>query len=767
MVRAEIAATGVVQGVGFRPFVYRLANRHGLVGFVRNMGDAGVQIIVEGEKKKITKFIAAILVQKPPLARVDEVRVKWSRATGEFKMFSVVKSEKAGLGLTSVVPPDIALCDDCKREMFDPTDRRYLYPFTTCVNCGPRYTIIEELPYDRPRTSMKVFPLCADCMREYKDPADRRYHAEPTCCSVCGPRLELYDGDGERVDIVNPAQEMAKLLDDGNIVAVKGIGGIHVAAKTTDDDVVARIRKGFNRPQQPFATMSKNIKTIKTFAKISKLEEKLLTSYRRPIVALKKSPNHMLSDLISPGMDSVGVMLPYSGIHHIILHRGRDPAYIMTSANVSGLPMLIDNDEAMENLKGKVDYFLLHDRKILNRCDDSVVRIVDGAPIFLRRSRGYAPEPIKLAFKCKEKILALGAELNDTVSLLVDDSCFVSQHIGDTTKVETIEYMREATGRLMGLLNLKGVDVVAHDMHPLYATTRLAAKMAGRMKARTVAVQHHHAHLAALMAEHGLDRIVGIAADGVGYGGDGAIWGGEVMVADMKSFERVGGLMKQRMPGGDLATQYPARMVAGILWQAMEPKEIERVLLEFCLDGFRHRRREIGVVLRQMERDLNVFWTSSYGRVLDAAACLLGICSVRTYEGEPAMKLEAAAKSGDPKKIKMNIEIKKDGNLNIVDTSQILLDALEALHARVPRRHIAAAVQHALAEGLSEIAIDAAFDRKMKVVGGSGGVFCNDAMTSATRKATSKAGLKFVRHELLPTGDGGISVGQAVVAAHS
>ena len=762
----EIGVTGVVQGVGFRPFIYRLAVGHNLVGFVRNMGDAGVQIIVEGEKKKIAKFIAAIRVEKPPLARVDDVKIKWSRATGEFTMFMVVKSEKAGLGLMSVVPPDIALCDDCMREMFDPTDRRHLYPFITCVNCGPRYTIIEELPYDRPRTSMKVFPLCADCLHEYRDPADRRYRAEPTCCSVCGPRLELRDEDGERMDVINPAHETAKLLDDGNVIAIKGIGGIHVAAKTTDDDVVARIRKAFNRPQQPFATMSKNLKTIKKFAKINKLEEKLLMSYRRPIVALQKS-SYMLSELISPGIDSVGVMLPYSGIHHLILHYGKDPAYIMTSANVPGLPMLIDNDEAMENLKGKVDYFLLHNRKIVNRCDDSVVKIVDGAPAFLRRSRGYAPEPIKLAFKCEEKVLALGAELNDTVSLLVDDSCFVSQHIGDTTKVETIEYMQEATERLMGLLNLKGVDIVAHDMHPLYATTRLATKMAKRMKARIVAVQHHHAHLAALMAEHGLDELVGIAADGVGYGSDGTVWGGEVMVADLKSFGRVGGLMRQRMPGGDLATEYPARMVAGILWQAMEPKEIERVLLKFCLNGFKHGKKEIDVVLHQIERNLNVFWTSSCGRVLDAAACLLGVCSVRTYEGEPAMKLEAAAKGGDPKKIKMNVEIKKDGNLSIADTSQILLDALEALRARVPRRHIAAAVQRALAGGLSEIAIDAAFDGKINVIGGSGGVFCNDAMTSVARKATSKAGLKFIRHELLPTGDGGISVGQAVVAAHS
>ncbi|MDI6884608.1 MAG: acylphosphatase, partial [Hadesarchaea archaeon] len=283
---ADIGVTGVVQGVGFRPFIYHLATHYGLVGFVRNMGDAGVQVVVEGEKKVIKKFLASMRAERPPLARVDEIKVKWRKATGEFTIFRVVKSEKAGLGLASVVPPDIALCDDCLREMSDPADRRHLYPFITCVNCGPRYTIIEELPYDRPRTSMKAFPLCIDCLREYRDPANRRYHAEPTCCPVCGPRVELYDGGGERIDVPNPLQETARLLDDGNVVAIKGIGGIHVAAKTTDDEVLARLRKAFNRPQQPFALMSRDIKTIRTFAKVSKAEAELLTSFRRPIVVL-------------------------------------------------------------------------------------------------------------------------------------------------------------------------------------------------------------------------------------------------------------------------------------------------------------------------------------------------------------------------------------------------------------------------------------------------------------------------------------------------
>ena len=764
--RAEIAVTGIVQGVGFRPFVYRLATRHGLAGFVRNMGDAGVRIVLEGEVKKIEKFISEIYTERPPLAWVDGMKIMWKKATGEFAEFNVAKSERAGLGLASVVPPDIALCSDCHGEMLDTADRRHLYPFITCVNCGPRFTIIEELPYDRPRTSMKAFPLCNDCLQEYRDPADRRYHAEPTCCPVCGPHVDLCDARGVCVETTYPLRETTQLLDDGQIIAIKGIGGIHIASKTTDDEVLARLRKAFNRPQQPFAVMSKDMETVKTFAKVGRAEAELLISHRRPVVVLQRSADYPLSELVAPSLDSVGVMLPYSGIHHLILHRGEDPAYVMTSANVSGLPMLIDNADAIVKLRGAVDYFLLHDRLIVNRCDDSVVKLVDEKPAFLRRSRGWVPEPVKLAFKSKKKILAIGAELNVTCSLLVGDRCFVSQHVGDTTKVETLEYLQSAAERMMRLLNWDGVDIIAHDLHPSYATTRIAPRMAKRLGARTVAVQHHHAHLASLMAEHGLDELVGIAADGVGYGSDGTAWGGEVMVADLKSFERVGGLMKQRMPGGDLATQFPARMVAGILWPVMEPKDIERVLFEFCSDGFVHGRKEVGVVLRQLKRNLNVFWTSSCGRVLDATACLLGVCGVRTYEGEPAMKLESAAKSGDPHRLKMKPEIRKEKNVNVVNTSKILLDALEALRAGVPRRHIAAAVQHAIAEGLSEMAVEAAADEKIKVVGASGGVFYNDAITSAVHKFATRARLRFVRHELLPAGDGAISVGQAIVAAH-
>ncbi len=763
--RAEIAVTGIVQGVGFRPFVYRLATRYGLVGFVRNMGDAGVQVVVEGEREAIEGFLSSLRAERPPLSRVDDVRVLWGEAKGEFKRFEVAPSERGGLGLPSVVPPDLALCDDCLREMLDPRDRRYRYPFITCVNCGPRFTIIEELPYDRSRTSMRAFPLCADCEREYHDPGDRRYRAEPTCCPACGPKLQLYSASGEALENEEPLREVAELLDEGNVVAIKGIGGIHVAADATDDGVLERLRRSFSRPQQPFAVMSRDLEAVRTFARVSEAEAELLTSYRRPIVVLERLPSCELSELVAPGLDSVGVMLPYSGIHYLILRHGRRPAYVMTSANPPGLPMIIDNAQALAELRDKVDYLLLHDREIVNRCDDSVVKVVDGRATFLRRSRGYVPEPIKLAFESDVVVLALGAELNVTTCLLVGDRCFVSQHIGDATKVETLEYLRVAAQRLMRLLGIERVDVVAHDLHPSYSTTRLAPKLAGELGARMAAVQHHHAHLCSLLAEQGLDELVGIAADGVGYGEDGTVWGGEVMVVSCGSYARVGGLMRQPMPGGDLATRFPARMVAGMLWQVLSPAEVEGVLREFCADGLKRGEIEVRAILRQLERGLLVHWTSSCGRVLDAVSCLLGFCRERTYEGEPAIKLEAAANGGDPYRLELKPIVSEVDGMRVVDTSELLLGVLGALRERVPRRHIAAAAQRALAEGLAEVAIEAALEEGIKAVGASGGVFYNRAITKVVREAVEGAGLRFFSHRLLPPGDGGISVGQAVVAA--
>ena len=765
MQRAEIIVRGIVQGVGFRPFTFRLATRLNLKGFVRNMGDAGVQVVVEGDKETIEKFIDSIRKERPPLSRVDDIAVSWKPYTGEFDDFRVISSDRAKLGLPSVIPPDLALCDDCLREMLDKNDRRYLYPFITCVNCGPRFTIIESLPYDRENTSMREFPLCPDCLREYHDPADRRYRAEPTCCPACGPKMVLHSADGSTVDTEDPIGESARLLDEGHIVAVKGIGGIHIACMTTEDGPVARLRRAFNRPHQPFAVMSRDLETVEGFAEVTPQEAELLTSYRRPIVLLRKGPNYSLSELISPGLDTVGVMLPYSGIHHLLLRRCRGPAYVMTSANPSGLPMITDNHEALSKLSKKVDYLLLHNRRIVSRCDDSVLKVVDGRTAFLRRSRGYVPEPVDLRFTSKRTVLALGADFNVTASVLTGSRCFVSQHIGDTEHLETLEYLRSASTHLLSLLGIERPDIIAHDLHPRYSTTRLAEKMGKEAGIRTIGIQHHHAHLCALMAEHGIEELVGVAADGIGYGDDGTAWGGEVMIADMKSYRRVGGLKTQRMPGGDLAAVYPARMVAGILWGAMKADEVREVLRERCGRWMKRGEIEIDAVVRQLERGLNVHMTSSCGRVLDAISCVLGICGHRTYEGEPAMKLEAAAASGDPDEVGLEPRMVSEDGRPVVDTTVLLMDVLDAMLAGHPIRHIAASAQNAVAKGLAEIAIETAEGCGIREVGCSGGVFYNRMITRILREEVERAGLRFFRHELLPCGDGCISVGQAASAA--
>jgi len=765
MQRAEIIVKGMVQGVGFRPFIFRLAARLNLKGFVRNMGDTGVQVVVEGDKETIEKFIDSIRNERPPLSRVDDIAVSLKPYTGEFDNFSVMPSDRAKLGLPSVIPPDLALCDDCLREMLDKNDRRYLYSFITCVNCGPRFTIIESLPYDRENTSMKEFPLCPECLREYNDPSDRRYRAEPTCCPRCGPKMTLHESDGSPVETKDPIGEAARLLDKGCIVAVKGIGGIHIACRTTDDEPILMLRKAFNRPQQPFAVMSRSLETVREFAEITPKEEELLTSHRRPIVLLRKLDPFPLSELVSPELNTVGVMLPYSGIHHILLRRCRGPAYVMTSANPSGLPMIIDNDRAISKLRGRVDYLLLHNRRIVNRCDDSVVKVVDGRTSFLRRSRGYVPEPVDLNFFSERVVLGLGANFNVTASVLTGNRCFISQHIGDAENLETLEYLQKASRHLMFLLGMEKADLVAHDLHPRYSTTRLAEKMEEESGVQTLGIQHHHAHLCALMAEHGLEEIVGVAADGIGYGDDGTFWGGEVMVANFSSYRKVGGLKTQKMPGGDLAAFYPARMVAGMLWGAMERDEIERLLKERCGRWFRRGGLEISALLRQLERTLNVYLTSSCGRVLDAVSCLLGICGHRTYEGEPAMKLEAVAAYGDPDRVRLKPEIVRENKRQVVDTSKLLIDVLSARQDNVPVQHIAASAQGAIARGLAEIAIEVAKSEGIRDVGCSGGVFYNRMITEVLRKEVEGSGLRFFRHERLPCGDGCISVGQAVSAA--
>jgi hydrogenase maturation protein HypF len=763
--RAVVRCSGVVQGVGFRPFVYRAAVSQGLAGYVRNVGDAGVEVVVEGEEEAVEAFLKKLKEEKPPLVAYEGLSVEWAPPLGlaSFRIEGSVKEASAG-GFSNP-PPDIATCDECLRELFTPGGRRFLYPFTVCSHCGPRFTIIFDLPYDRVRTSMADFPMCEDCAREYHNPLDRRHHAEPTCCWRCGPQMRLIELSGEEVACGDPMREAAKLIAEGYIVGVKGIGGFHLASLATDDDVVAELRRRKRRPQRPLAVMSRTLEQALSFVEASREEVEALTSYRRPIVLLRKRRPFALSELISPGLDTVGVMLAYSGIHHVLLSHLDEPAVVMTSGNEPGEPMAIDEGSARRQLKGIADYLLTHNRRIVNRCDDSVVKVVDGAPIPIRRSRGYVIEPFELSFKPKACALAVGAEENVTGCALKLDHCYPTQYIGDVDRLETYEYLESSLATLVRLLGVREVEAVACDLHPRFLTRRLARELAERFGAKLIEVQHHHAHAASLMAEHRLgleEEVVCVTADGVGYGSDGEAWGGEVLAVSYGGFKRLASLERLPMPGGDLCAKYPARMLMAALSVELGVEEALKVALSDYLQGFKHGEVEARLVARQLESG-RFPRTSSAGRVLDAASAMLGLCFERTYDGEPAVKLEAAAE-GDPEAVGLEVEAERQGGLLRLKTAKLLAEAYRRLKAGARRVDVAAAVEEAVARGLAELAVEAASRLGVKVVGFSGGVSYNRRIARRMRELVEAEGLRFLRHVKAPCGDGGISLGQAAVA---
>jgi len=751
--RAEIRVTGIVQGVGFRPFVYRTAVKHNLLGYVRNRGDAGVEIVVEGEKDKIEKFIEDLKVKKPPLAKIHDLIVNFSEEKGEFKEFKILRSSESRELSGSVIPPDIAICDECLKELRDPRDKRYDYFFITCTDCGPRFTVIEQLPYDRPNTTMRDFPMCSFCQREYEDPANRRFHAQTVACPTCGPKAYLTDSKGEEIEVKDPIREAGRLLAEGYIVAIKGYGGFHVATATTLSEPIRRLRRVKHRRQKPFAIMARNLETVKTFAVVGPKEAELLTSYVRPIVLLRKSEDYYLSDLIAPGLHNVGVMLPYSAMHYMLFDEVDEPAFVMTSANPPNQPIVKDNTEALKRLGKIVDYFLFHNRRIAHRCDDSVARVHKNEHICLiRRSRGYAPAPVHLKFFSKKCVLGLGGELNVVSCILNGDKAFLSQHIGDVENIETLNFLEEATRHLIRLTNSK-IEAVACDLHPKFNTTKLAYKLAEELDCPVMRVQHHHAHVAALMAEHNLDEIVGIACDGYGYGPKGEAWGGEILYCNRESYKRIGHLEEQPMPGGDLATYYPLRMAAGILHKITDISEWLLSKSNFLPHG----KTEAELILKQLEKGVKLE-TSSCGRVLDAISAILGVCYERTYEGEPAMKLESAAIGG-----KDVLELKPEIRGNIVKTTELVNAVFEAL-GKFRVTDLAFSAQEYIAKSLAKLAVEKAEELGVKNVGFSGGVAYNEQITATIQRIVEENGLNFVFHKFVPAGDGGTSFGQAVVA---
>jgi hydrogenase maturation protein HypF len=763
MKTAKILVQGIVQGVGFRPNVYRIANKLNIVGYIRNLGNI-VEIIAQGDENSLKLFINKLSEEKPSVSKINSIRTEWINCK-EYNDFKILKSSINFSG-TSIIPPDLSICDNCLKELRNKSNRRYNYPFIACTDCGPRFTVIKSVPYDRSRTTMDKFPLCDECVEEYTNPNDRRYHAEASCCDICGPSLQLYSKNSTKVDSLNPIKKAVELLDKGNILAMKGIGGTHLVAKVTENKPVSKLRKRLNRPNQPFACMISNISIGRTFAEISASEEKSLKSIERPIVVVKKSENYYFDKEVAPVLHNIGIILPYSPIHYLLFDYSNEPGYIMTSANIPGEPMMIENHEILSNLGEIADYFLLHDRKIINRTDDSVIRYVNDKLSFIRRSRGYAPAPYNISKYSKDlNILALGPELDVTFSILKEGMAYVSQHIGNTNKFKTYEFLQKAINHLMKITSTNHYDLIACDMHPQFFTSKLAKSLGKKFKCDVLPVQHHHAHGAVLGYDNNVDEFVYIAADGVGYGEDGTAWGGEILYTDIESYQRLGSLEPQKLPGGDISTIYPARMLASILSNEYEIDELGSILYENYAKYFKYGKTEINNVFKQLETNLNVSITSSTGRVLDSISTALDICGKRTYEGECSMKLESIAHKSTNNPIAINYEINKKGKIPTLNTSKILKNIIELVQKGENRKDIAKGAQITISRGLAELAIDAANKKGVNVIGGTGGVFYNEAISSAIKKEVEKKGFKFIQHNNSCTGDGSVSLGQAIVAS--
>ena len=761
---AKINITGRVQGVGFRPFIYRMAVKNGLLGFVINLGDAGVEIIVEGSEESIKQFLIDVEDNAPEVSDIEDIFHEFHPYSGRFNTFIIDKSKKTGKVASGIYPPDIGICPECLRDMYDKKGRWYEYPFTACAWCGPRFTSVKSLPYDRERTHMHDFTMCKDCDVDYYNPLDRRFDAQGITCSQCGPMMTLYDSTGKIVETKNVFSETAKLLKKGCIVAIKGIGGIHLASLATKDDVLEEFRRRKDRKNQPYALMSPDLKSIRTYAEISPVEELHLTSWRKPVVILRKK-HKVISDLVAPGLDTVGVMLPYTGIQTMLFKRLNEPALVMTSGNRRGMPMSITNKDVFTELGDLADYFLLHNRDIVNRSDDSVLRIIDGMPAFTRRSRGYVPDPIDIPVK-KGIGIAVGAELRNAAAIGTSGKVFMTQYLGDITSLEGLESEKNAIKNMRDLLNItRNPDVMACDLHPGYMTSQLAEVMSRDMDIPLVRSQHHHAHITSVMAENCIEEeVIGIALDGAGYGEDGQIWGGEVLKSTYCDYKRVGHLENIPMPGGDLCAYHPYRMLLASMTKQFSNEEIRDITKNHINEALPYGERELGVILHQSHSE-EVLQTSSSGRFLDSIAALTGISYFRSYEGEPAMRLETLANKGNPNNIQFNPKIDRINGKYELNTSK-LIKYLIINQNKHKNTDIAAFSQKYIVNGLVDIVKQGSDATGIRKVVLSGGVFVNEYISSTMVKTLQNLDLDVFRNVLTPPGDGGSALGQVVTALH-
>ncbi|MFW9886902.1 MAG: carbamoyltransferase HypF [Candidatus Thorarchaeota archaeon] len=770
--RAEIHVTGIVQGVGFRPFVYRVASNLSLVGYVLNLGDAGVQIVVEGNRKDIENLIEQLRSDPPSISRIESVNVEWDSPTNSFDSFSIQRSSTVRDNESAPeMPPDIAICDDCIQDLESPDSRWYQYPFTSCAACGPRYSTITSLPYDRPNTTMVDFPLCNVCNTDYTSPFDRRYHAQTTACDDCGPRYRLYDKHGKLVQDIDSIAQAVHLLEQNAVLALQGIGGTHLVTKTTDHRPIRVLRERKSRFQRPFAIMAKDADAVFRFSEPTENEMQLMKTWRRPIVLIRKRTGSTIPqeslDEISPGLDTLGVMLPYAPLHHLLFDKLDEEALVMTSANPTGIPMYIDPQVITKELNGIADCFLLHNRGIHQRSDDSVIKFVgNDSPVFIRRARGYVPEPLTMNCGPALKIVAVGPEEKATGAVLKSRKLYLTQHIGDTDRVENIDFLRTSIDHLMLLLGIDEVDAIACDLHPEFLSTELAEELSAKMDAQLFRVQHHHAHLAGILVDNNIDldtSIVCITADGYGYSPTGEGWGGDILVGNAREFVRKGGLKSSPFPGGDLSARYAARSLVGILGNRLPIERfLSTVLGQPIASNENLNEQTVPLLLQAMTQDINVLRSTSVGRFLDAVAVSLGVCSGNSYDGECPMKLEAHS-------ITSNLNIESDfissGDVIELNSAESLDQILELKRKGYSTHKIAYAAHRHVGKALAEIACRIAEDEGINHVGFSGGVALNRIITETLFDVICSKGKQLLIHKNIPPGDGGVSAGQVAVAA--
>ncbi len=769
--RAEsIRVRGLVQGVGFRPTVWRIAHELDLSGDVRNDSD-GVLIRLSGAEAQISGFCAELRSQCPPLARIDSLERSILDHVFEFAGFEIIGSD-AGQVHTGVVP-DAATCADCVSEIKDPANRRYRYPFTNCTHCGPRLSIVKSIPYDRANTSMSGFTLCPSCQHEYEDPADRRFHAQPNACPVCGPEVWLVDHEGKRLDpaeldLPDGIALASQLLKAGAIIAIKGIGGFHLACDASNDDAVESLRSRKRRFRKPFALMARDLDVISEYAFIDEQSETQLTGTAAPIVLLRKNEASTLAAGIAPGQDTLGFMLPYSPLHHLLLEDWSSPL-VMTSGNLSDEPQCFENKEAATRLSGLADYLLLHNREIVNRVDDSVVRVMGGEPRLLRRARGYAPAPIRLpvGFEDINGIIALGAELKSTFCLLKDGQAILSQHLGDLEDARTTQEYERTLLLYQQLFDHSPEQLVA-DLHPDYRTTRIGKRMAEEHDVPLLQVQHHHAHLASVLADNNIPRdtnpVLGIMLDGLGLGSDETIWGGEFLVGGYAECERVGHFRQVPMPGASRAILEPWRNFLAQIHTCIGIQDFLRGYPELEISRFL-KTQPLTDYQAMMERRLNSPLTSSCGRLFDAVASALGICmEAVSYEGEAAIELEASSSATVTKAHAYPFDIQAGAFLEI-NPEPMWRALLSDLQQGVPVAEIGARFHQGLVDVIVEVALRISEERGIEIIALSGGVFQNRFLLEGVIVGLEEAGRQVLTHRQVPSNDGGISLGQALIAA--